>query len=258
MSENDESQEPGLMNGVESDAVQETTEEQQLEHRADVETEDEDDEVYERPDWFPEKFWDETEGPDLENLTKSYQELQKQFSQGKHKAPDEYDLSTLSEAGYTDDDPVISAYSDWAKKYGINQVAFDELASQITEMAGSEQAETKLNIEKERKALGQNADAIIQSNVNWADSLLRKGVISEELREELNIWGGSAAGQQLLVTMREMTGDMTKIPVMDVAESSMSENDFKASMQSKMADPRYGSDPAYRQQIEKEFLLRYG
>ena len=44
-----------------------------------------------RPDWYPEKFWNEEEGPDLENLVKSYNELQKKFSQGKHKAPEEYD-----------------------------------------------------------------------------------------------------------------------------------------------------------------------
>ena len=160
MSENEESQEQGLMDGVESNAAEETTEDQTIDHRAD--SEEPDDDVYDRPDWFPEKFWDEKEGPDLENLTKSYQELQKQFSQGKHKAPDEYDMSSLSDAGYGDDDPVVDAYRGWAKKYGINQVAFDELATAITGMAGEEASETALNVEQERKALGNNADAIIK------------------------------------------------------------------------------------------------
>lgn len=255
MSENEESQQ-GLMDGVESEAVEETTEDQTIDHRVDAE--EEEDETFERPDWFPEKFWDEKEGPDLENLTKSYQELQKQFSQGKHKAPDEYDMGTLTDAGYADDDPLVDAYRGWAKKYGINQVAFDELASQITEMSGAEAAETKLNIEQERKALGANADAIIKSNVDWADGLLRKGVLSEEARAEINIWGGSAVGQQLLVTMRELTGDMSKIPIADVGDSGLSENDFKASMASKMADPRYGNDPQFTRQVEKEYEVRYG
>lgn len=48
-----------------------------------------------RPDWYPEKFWNEDDGPDLENLVKSYSELQKKFSQGKHKAPEEYDESVF-------------------------------------------------------------------------------------------------------------------------------------------------------------------
>lgn len=32
-----------------------------------------------RPDWYPEKFWNDDDGPDLENLVKSYNELQKSF-----------------------------------------------------------------------------------------------------------------------------------------------------------------------------------
>ena len=28
-------------------------------------------EIYERPDWFPEKFWDEKDGPNIENMAKS-------------------------------------------------------------------------------------------------------------------------------------------------------------------------------------------
>ena len=67
MSENEESQQ-GLMDGVESEAVEETGEDQSIDHRADAEEAEDDN--YERPDWFPEKFWDEKEGPDLENLTK--------------------------------------------------------------------------------------------------------------------------------------------------------------------------------------------
>lgn len=256
MSENEESQEQGLMDGVESEAVEETGEDQTLDHRADAEEPEDDN--YERPDWFPEKFWDEKEGPDLENLTKSYQELQKQFSQGKHKAPDEYDMSTLTDAGYADDDPVVDAYRGWAKKYGINQVAFDELASQITEMSGNEAAEVKLNVEQERKSLGANADAIIKSNVDWADGLVRKGVISDSERAELNIWGGSAVGQRLMQKMRELQGDMSKIPIADVGDSAVSENDFKAGMASKMADPRYGNDPQFTRQVEQEFERRYG
>ena len=256
MSENEESQEQGLMDGVESSAAEETTEDQTIDHRAD--SDEPDDDVYDRPDWFPEKFWDEKEGPDLENLTKSYQELQKQFSQGKHKAPDEYDMSSLSDAGYSDDDPVVDAYRGWAKKYGINQVAFDELATAITGMAGEEANETALNVEQERKALGNNADAIIRSNVDWADGLVRKGVISDTEREELNIWGGSAVGQRLMQKVREMSGDMSKIPIADVGDSGVSETDFKTSMASKMADPRYGSDPQFTRQVEQEFERRYG
>ena len=34
-------------------------------------------EIYERPDWFPEKFWDEKDGPNIENMAKSINHLEK-------------------------------------------------------------------------------------------------------------------------------------------------------------------------------------
>ena len=65
----------------------------------DVTVAGEDEEVeFSRPDWYPEKFWNDDDGPDLENLVKSYSELQKKFSQGKHKAPEAYDDSLFKDA----------------------------------------------------------------------------------------------------------------------------------------------------------------
>ena len=43
-------------------------------------TEDEDVE-FEKPEYFPEKFWNEEDGPDIEGLVNSYRELEKNFSQ---------------------------------------------------------------------------------------------------------------------------------------------------------------------------------
>jgi len=250
----------GLMASVALEDDKALEEGETIEHRADEEVEGEptEEETFERPDFIPEKFWDDKEGPDLEKMMKSYDELQKQFSQGKHKAPKEYNTEVLTEAGYESNDPVVSTYLDWAQKYGVNQAAFDELASSITGMAGEDMAAVQLDLKQEREALGPNADEILKSNINWADGLERKGIISDAERAELNIWGGSAVGQRLMQKVRSMTGDMSKIPVADVAEAGVSEDDFKRSMQSKMNDSRYGNDPAFTRQVEKEFEQRYG
>ena len=80
---------------------------------------DSDEPALERPDYYPEKFWDE-DGPDVEKLAKSYAELEKQFKQGKHKAPEEYDLSSLENAGLYAEDEVMGIYKDWAKDNGIS------------------------------------------------------------------------------------------------------------------------------------------
>lgn len=250
----------GLMAAAALDQEKAVEEDETIEHRADAEPteEPEEPEIYERPEWFPEKFWDEKEGPDLENIVKSYEELQKKFSQGQHKAPKEYNTEVLSEAGYEADDPVVSTYLEWAQKYGVNQAAFDELAGSITSMAGESLEAVQIDTAQEMKALGSNADAILKSNINWADSLLSKGVISQEERGEVDIWGGTAVGQRLLQKVRSMTGDMSKIPIAEVAASGVSEEEFKAGMQSKMADPRYGSDPKFTRDVELEFQRRYG
>jgi hypothetical protein len=57
--------------------------------------------------------------------------------------------------------------------------------------------------------------------------------------------------------MRAMQGDMVQIPTSLADSPSQSEDDFRAEMQSKMQDPRYGSDPGYTRSVEKEFEQRY-
>ena len=55
--------------------------------KASEETTDTEEEEWVRPDFFPEQFWDEKEGPDVEKLATAYKELRTKMSQGKHKAP---------------------------------------------------------------------------------------------------------------------------------------------------------------------------
>ena len=67
------------------------------------------DEPLVRPDYWPENFWSEEEGPDVEALAKSYQELRTKFSQGKHKPPKDgnYDASLFKNLNVPDDDPNV-------------------------------------------------------------------------------------------------------------------------------------------------------
>ena len=55
-----------------------------------------------------------------------------------------------------------------------------------------------------------------------------------------------------------MTGDMVSIPTTTASmDLKQSEEDFKVSMQTKMSDPRYGTDQAYTRSVEREFEERY-
>ena len=89
-------------------------------HRA----EDVEEKIPERPDYVPEKFWDKEKGKLRdEDVFKSLGELEKQFSQGKHKAPENYDDTVLANAGYNKDDQIVGAYTEWAKENKISQKA---------------------------------------------------------------------------------------------------------------------------------------
>ena len=136
-----------LMEGVQSSEPESEVADEAMPHRV----EDEKPAKEERPAWLDEKF------AKPEDLAKSYDELQKKFSQGKHKAPDEYSTDVLTEAGYELDDPVVDTYLGWAKKYGVNQEAFDELAGAITQMSGENVAAAEADYQAEFDKLGPNA-----------------------------------------------------------------------------------------------------
>ena len=254
----------GLMAQAEVESESENnqqTEENTIDHLVDengqapqpVEADSEEVEM-ERPDWFPEKFWSEEDGPDLESLTKSYAELQKKFSQGKHKAPEQYETTIFTEANIPEDDALLNTYTDWAKKHGISQGAFEELATQFVEMAGEEANLEKISYDEELKKLGPNADATIKSMTEWAQGLVRKGVWGEDDFEEFKIMGGTAQGLRALQKVRSFYGDQP-IPV-DVgpAEGLPSKDELTAMV----GKPEYATDPTYRNKVEKLFEQVYG
>lgn len=207
-----------------------------------------------RPDWYPEKFWNEADGPDLENLVKSYNELQKKFSQGKHKAPEAYDDSVFKNANVPDDDPLLATYRDWAKENGISQSAFDELAESIMGMAQEEDNAMQVSYEEEYKKLGPNADATLKSMTDWGQSLVRKGVWSEDDFEEFKIMGGTAQGIRALQKIRSYYGDKP-IPIeVGPVDGLPSKEELNAMV----GKPEYLSDPAFRAKVEKMFEQVYG
>jgi len=215
--------------------------------------------VREKPDYVPEKFWDAKKGEIREEETfKSIGELEKAFSQGKHKAPEEYETETLKEKGYEVDNPLVAKYISWAKDNGISQKAFDDLAKSIIETSGEQQQTIEYEEKVEKEKLGKNADEIIKSNKLWANSLLNKGLLNDEEREELSVLAYTAAGQKVIQKIRSWMGETRTIPISDVAVDKETDTEFDARMQSMMSDSRYGSDPKFTMEVEGEFKKRFG
>jgi hypothetical protein len=96
--------------------------------------------------------------------------------------------------------------------------------------------------------LGPNANAMVNGMVDWARGLVNKGVWSKDDFEEFKIMGGTARGLQALVKIR--TAYEGRVPI----ESAPLEGaPSKEEMYAMVADPRYKTDSAYRQKVEKMF-----
>lgn len=205
----------------------------------------------ERPEWLPEKFWDaDKKEPRLDQMAKSYAELEKNFRLGKHKPPKDgkYDLTPLGDK-VPADDPLIAKYTEWAGKHGLSQSAYEELASQVLEMAGNVQAEAQINVKAEREALGANADAIINSMVEWARGFVRSGVWTAEDFEEFKIMGGTAQGMKALMKVRESYEG--RVPL--TATIPQSDLPSREELEAMIADPRYLKEPAFREKVTRGF-----
>lgn len=211
----------------------------------------EDDEPLERPDWWPENFWKADDAaPDLEGIAKSWKDLRKQISQGKHKAPDEYDTSAFGDI--PNDDPLRSHVLGWAKENGVSQQALDDLVGQVVEMGFNTATNEQINIQEEMKLLGPNAEARINNLVKWGQGLVKKGVWGADDFEEFKVMGGTAKGIAAIEKLRASYEG--RLPTETAPVEGAPSKDELYQM---VADPRYTSDPSYRAKVEKAFAQNF-
>jgi hypothetical protein len=205
----------------------------------------------EKPDYIEDKFWDEKEGVKTEDLSKSYTELQKQFSMGKHKAPKEYDMAALEDID--EDDELASYFKDWAKENKPTQAAFDNLVNKFKELSVAQAEEDSINIDEEKKILGPNADQIIKGITTWGQGLVSKGIWSDADFDEFKIFAATGNGINALNKVRKYYGEQT-IPT---APIDVEGQPSKEELYSLVNDPKYKSDPAFRRKVEEQFARAY-
>lgn len=199
------------------------------------------------PEWLPENFVKDGK-PDYESLAKSWRDLRGKISKGAHNAPADgkYDTSKFGENSA--DNPMANTIVGWAKENGLNQAQFDDLVERLQtnaqEILGNDMVDPKVEMEK----LGPNANAMINGMVDWARGLVNKGVWSKDDFEEFKIMGGTARGLQALLKIREAYEG--RVPIesapIDGAPS-------KEELYAMVADPKYKTDAAYRQKVERLF-----
>ena len=250
-------EESGLLDSAtisqEEDENQTNPQAAEIDHKEAIE--EEDDEPLERPDWYPENFWNsETSEPEIEKLSKSWMDLRKQISQGSHKAPKDGKYNTEVFGSIPDDDPVKSHVMSWAKEYGISQGAFDDLVGKVVGMQGEQVQYEQQSLEAEKKALGPNADQIIKNTIDWANGLVRKGVWGEDDFEEFKVMGGTAKGIRAITKLREAF-EGTKIPITSQPVDGLPS---KEELYQMVGSKEYQDNPAYRNKVERMFQQVFG
>ena len=235
-----------LINVVEPEAPQEDApipvhEQPQEEMQAS----EDDDGPLERPDYYPAKFWDE-DGPDVEKLAKSYAELEKKFKSGKHKAPEQYDISSLADQGLDADDPTVAVYQDWAKENGISQDAFEDLAGRVLSMAKDEQESIQYDQRAEMEKLGSNASEKIQ----MTERILMKAPLNNSEREAIAYSLNNADSINAFLKYHQAITN-ENIPIKPVVD----QQDFtREDLESAIADPRWKTDAAWRTKMERQWF----
>lgn len=210
-----------------------------------MQSSDDDDGPLERPEYYPAKFWDE-DGPDVEKLAKSYAELEKKFKSGKHKAPEQYDISSLADQGLDSDDPTVAIYQDWAKENGISQAAFEDLAGRVLSMSKDEQESVEYDQRAEMEKLGSNASEKIQ----MTERILMKAPLNNSEREAIAYSLNNADSINAFLKYHQaLTNE--NIPIKPVVEQpEFTKEDLNVAI----ADPRWKTDAAWRTKIERQWF----
>lgn len=161
----------------------------------------------------PEAFWDaEADAPNLGALVKSHADLRRKLSESRPQPPETYELvlpQELSARVAVDaDDPLAKGAMDWARRHGLGQDAFAELAS----LYFGRVAESAIDSEAERgklaTAFGDRADSEIAGLSRWVDGILGDVLAeSREVYSALDRLTATADGVMLIKAIKDKLGE---------------------------------------------------
>ena len=132
-------------------------------------------------------------------------------------------------------------------------MALDALVGPIVKMGGEQVQQVQFDAAAEKKALGPNADTIIKGMTEWGAGLVNKGIWGKDDFEEFKVMGGTANGIKALMKLRESYEG--RIPTQSSPVDGAPSKDELFAM---VGDPKYQSDPAYRQKVERMFNQTFG
>jgi len=204
------------------------------------------DNIIELPENINNKFINKETGKvDDQKLSDSYNELQKQFSMGKHKAPKEYNFSLLEDVD--DSDPLKNFVTGWIKENKPTQEAVDDLVGTFLELSEQQVSSETIDEKAELAKLGPNGPDIVKGTAGWVSGLVEKGVLGADDVKEIEVLAATAEGVNVITKLRKYY-EGYEIPTAPVnTEGLPSKEEFYEMVGS----PEYKTDPKYRAKVAK-------
>lgn len=221
----------------------------------------------ERPEWLPEKFWT-PEGPNVENLAKSYGELETMRGNMKAKVREEWEAERLAARPETPDQyalpegdvfdaealaasPVVGWWREFAHAQGLGN---EEFQAGINAYAQAELARLDASFQAEMAALGENGKQRAESVGLWAAKTFGEGPKLDAIRQVCTTAAGVEAIEDL---MRAQGADPTAFEGAS-SQPQDSEDDIKKLMESPAYWDGKRRDPAVVKRVEAFFAKKYG
>jgi hypothetical protein len=168
----------------------------------------------------PDAFWDaDSQSPNVGALVKSHADLRRKLSErgsdgvgAVMQVPEAYELvvpEDLAELIAADhEDPLAQNAMDWARRHGLGQDAFSELAAMYYGKlaSGHKDASSQRDGELERlhESLGPRADRDMEDLSRWVDGVLGDDLVNApELYFALDHLTSTADGVILLKTLKD-------------------------------------------------------
>lgn len=218
-----------------------------------------------RPDWLPEKFWNpDLKQPRAEVMAKSFTELEGKFREKtdvlkeevlaeiRAGAPEKYEIKLSEdlkipdnvELDFSEDDPLVSWFSGFAKENGMSQEVFERALNEYVSIELANMPDIQAEIGK----LGDHGQDRMLRVHSWLESKL-----SEDELAALNPLLNSAAQVEALEKLMKTSGPADFEG--DSGGTALTLDELR-SMQN---DTRYwqDKDPAFIKKVEEGYKRLY-
>jgi len=161
----------------------------------------------------PEAFWDGEAGcPNVGALVKSHADLRRKLSDQKPQPPEAYALSLPEDLAARiapdENDPLARGAMEWARRQGLGQEAFSELAALYYGHMVDVVPDRESEMRRLSESLGPRAGMELADLSGWACEMLGGSLAkSPEIAEAFESLTSTANGVLLLKALRDRLGE---------------------------------------------------